>query len=260
MREFGSGHGRRFHWHPVLGGGPVLVGRLGKHGGHRHGKGEWARASPQSVRWALRRAASPSTRRSRSDGHEEPARDRPLRWRGLHGMAVPLVGFFHAPEIRCKYCGATFVWQKVEVPRPIPEGARDLGLVDEWVRVVCPGCDASHYLGELLGRSVDLYLCGHCHRPVFPGDSTWTVTESNELLWGLGKSRYHYGCLCPKIYSSGDSGIPGAYNTGDNDGWIKHDPTRREVRVPPWAGCCIGPVGAALLCVLAGLHMLLRQR
>jgi len=101
------------------------------------------------------------------------------------------LGTFTPPPKRCEYCGETFVWQKVELPRPVPEGARDLGLVDEWVRVVCPECGASLWLSKVVRDSFDWYLCGRCRRPVFPGDKVWFVTTSRDLHGGLGESRYH---------------------------------------------------------------------
>lgn len=162
---------------------------------------------------------------------------------------------------RCKYCEHVFVWQKVEVPRPIPEGARDLGLVDEWVRVVCRGCGASHYLHEvMIEEAYEGYLCQRCRRPVFPGDRIWILTDSSDPVggpWGLGNSRRHYGCMSPEVYPAGDPHIREANRAGGYQGWYKYDPTRAG-RGSSSAGCCLALVAALLPCALVGIYAVLR--
>lgn len=81
----------------------------------------------------------------------------------------------------CEYCGSTSfevvpeiirAWtEKEERKRPVPEGARDLGLTDTWTHhrfevlqeasVKCARCG---------WRPAKLVLCDRCKRPVVPGE------------------------------------------------------------------------------------------
>jgi len=122
-------------------------------------------------------------------------------WRGTWSPPAPRT---------CSYCGTNMEFHLFDAKRPIPAGARDMGLTDPAVAWRCPACENvadQSWLTKYSWAVKAFMLCPACCLPFRSGQevavhaqfkgswhtSGWKTHEGDDEL--LGDSAYHPGCL-----------------------------------------------------------------